>query len=354
RALFGRPGGGLDGGQRHALLREPHGAARAIDQRADAHDHAACLLRALHYLARGAAGGDDVLDDQAALARREGEAAAQRHRTGLALREERADAERARHLVGHQDAADRGGQHRCRARVAEWRGQGRAERGGVLRVLEHERRLEIDVRVKAGGQPEVAVHERAGLLVELERLLFGHSSSLRSRLVSTVTPRTSGRGTAKSCAACVAASAAARIIATPPLAWTSSMRTPRRVASRTAPATVFGMSWNLRSRNTRKPRLRAVSTAVGPAAVKSAEPILQPVTMPSRRPSSASASRRLSTSRATRSRSGAATVILLEAQDLLLALEQGLDGADRGLGAVHRQVVGDVLHDGGAADEVRV
>src|SRR5207249_75442 len=186
-----------------------------------------------------------------------------------------------------QDAADRGGQHRCRARVAEWRGQGRAERGGVLRVLEHERRLEIDVRVKAGGQPEVAVHERAGLLVELERLLFGHSSSLRiaaaawspgawtlevtppsrwsarrSRLVSTVTPRTSGRGTAKSCAACVAASAAARIIATPPLAWTSSMRTPRRVASRTAPATVFGMSWNLRSRNTRKPRLRAVSTAV--------------------------------------------------------------------------------------------
>src|SRR3989449_7723929 len=172
----------------------------------------------------------------------------------------------------------------------------------------------------------------------------------RSRLVSTVTPRTSGRGTAKSCAAFVAASAAARIIATPPLAWTSSMRTPRRVASRTAPATVFGMSWNLRSRNTRKPRLRAVSTAVGPAAVKSSEPILQPVTMPSRRPSSASASRRLSTSRATRSRSGAATVILLEALDLLLALEQGLDGADRGLGAVHRQVVGDVLHDGGAAD----
>src|SRR5437879_1645822 len=164
-------------------------------------------------------------------------------------------------------------------------------------------------------------------------------SARRSRLVSTVTPRTSGRGTAKSCAAFVAASAAARIIATPPLAWTSSMRTPRRVASRTAPATVFGMSWNLRSRNTRKPRLRAVSTAVGPAAVKSSEPILQPVTMPSRRPSS---------------RSGAATVKLLEALDLLLALEQGLDGADRGLGAVHRQVVGDVLHDGGAADEVRV
>ena len=28
------------------------------------------------------------------------------------------------------------------------------------------------------------------------------------------------------------------------------MNTPRRAASRAAPATVFGMSWNLRSRNT--------------------------------------------------------------------------------------------------------
>src|SRR5439155_576275 len=91
----------------------------------------------------------------------------------------RGDAERARRLVGHQDAVERGGQHRRRARVAQGRGQGRAERGGVLWVLEHERRLEVDVRVKAGGQPEVAVHERAGLLVELERLLFGHSSSFR-------------------------------------------------------------------------------------------------------------------------------------------------------------------------------
>src|SRR5881296_2118834 len=179
-------------------------------------------------------------------------------------------------------------------------------------------------------------------------------SARRSRLVSTVTPRTSGRGTAKSCAALVAASAAARIIATPPLAWTSSMRMPRRVASRTAPATVFGMSWNLRSRKTRTPRLRAISTAAGPAAVKSWVPILQPVTTPSRRRRSSSASARLSTPSATKRRSGAATVVFLQAQDLLLALEQGFDGADRGLGAIDRQVVGDVLHDGGAADQVRV
>src|SRR3989441_13122941 len=99
-------------------------------------------------------------------------------------------------------------------------------------------------------------------------------SARRSRLVSTVTPRTSGRGTAKSCAALVAASAAARIIATPPLACTSGMNTPGRAVSRVAPATVFGMSWNLRSRKTRKPRLRAISTAAGPAAVNSRDTIM--------------------------------------------------------------------------------
>src|SRR3989442_14444500 len=113
------------------------------------------------------------------------------------------------------------------------------------------------------------------------------------------------------------------------------------------------MSWNLRSRKTRKPRLRAISTAAGPAAVKSCVPILQPVTTPSRRARSPSASARLSTSSATRSRSGA-TVVLLQAQDLLLTLEQGFDGTDRGLGAIDRQVVGDVLHDGGRSEERRV
>src|SRR5207237_10731764 len=38
-----------------------------------------------------------------------------------------------------------------------------------------------------------------------------------------------------------------------------SMKTPRRVASRTARPTVFGMSWSLRARKTRHPRLRAVA-----------------------------------------------------------------------------------------------
>ena len=58
------------------------------------------------------------------------------------------------------------------------------------------------------------------------------------------------------------------------------MNTPRRAASRAAPATVFGMSWNLRSRKTSAPALLDASTAAGPAAVKSWEPILKRVTWP--------------------------------------------------------------------------
>ena len=49
-------------------------------------------------------------------------------------------------------------------------------------------------------------------------------------------------------------SRAARIIALPPDAWTLTIQTPSRVAAATAPATVFGMSWNFRSRKTRSPR----------------------------------------------------------------------------------------------------
>ena len=94
-------------------------------------------------------------------------------------------------------------------------------------------------------------------------------SAARSRLVSTVTAITSGRRPPASMAAAVAASAAARIMAPPPEAWTLNMNTPRRAASRAAPATVLGMSWYLRSRKTSPPRLRTASMAAGPEAVKS-------------------------------------------------------------------------------------
>ena len=81
-----------------------------------------------------------------------------------------------------------------------------------------------------------------------------------------------------SLAALVAASAAARIIPRPPEAWTFSMNTPRRVASRTAPATVLGMSWNLRSRKTWPRRSRISRMSGGPQAVNSSIPTLNRVT----------------------------------------------------------------------------
>ena len=55
-------------------------------------------------------------------------------------------------------------------------------------------------------------------------------------------------------AASAAASRAACIIFRPPEACTLTIHTPSDVAAATAPATVFGMSWNFRSRNTRSPR----------------------------------------------------------------------------------------------------
>ena len=53
-----------------------------------------------------------------------------------------------------------------------------------------------------------------------------------------------------------AAATAALSISGPPSACTVIIATPRSVAARTAFATVFGMSWNFRSRKTSPPRSR--------------------------------------------------------------------------------------------------
>src|SRR5689334_8943082 len=50
--------------------------------------------------------------------------------------------------------------------------------------------------------------------------------------------------------------------------------TSSRTAEAMALATVFGMSWNLRSRNTEAPVARILRTMSGPAAVNSSLPIL--------------------------------------------------------------------------------
>src|SRR5438132_3069433 len=110
------------------------------------------------------------------------------------------------------------------------------------------------------------------------------SKSDCARLVRIVTAMSSGGR-----ATCSRASRAARSIASPPVACTLSIQTPRRAAERQAPATVLGMSWNLRSRKISKPRSCSRSTTTGPAATKSSLPTFTRQRRGSRRAASASA-----------------------------------------------------------------
>ena len=71
-----------------------------------------------------------------------------------------------------------------------------------------------------------------------------------------------------------APSTAAASIAAPPTPCTVSNRTPSPAAARAAPRTVFGMSCNLRSRNTSLPSSRNQCTTGGPSATKSSRPTL--------------------------------------------------------------------------------
>ena len=88
-----------------------------------------------------------------------------------------------------------------------------------------------------------------------------------SMLVRIVTPITLGRIDLCKLHSSLAL-AAARIISSPPSACTSSKRTPgNEIALVTAPLTVFGMSWNFKSRKMSEPKSRSFSTAEGPAAV---------------------------------------------------------------------------------------
>jgi hypothetical protein len=118
-----------------------------------------------------------------------------------------------------------------------------------------------------------------------------------SMLVRTVTAMRLGRFKPKRAASAAVASEARRIISVPPAAWTLKRATPRRTASRAAAETVFGMSWNLRSRKTRAPSPTRRRTRSGPAVVKSCEPTLNMPAALRSSPKSLRASSALSTSR---------------------------------------------------------
>ena len=67
---------------------------------------------------------------------------------------------------------------------------------------------------------------------------------------------------------------AARIISDPPPACTLNIQTPSLAASTEAFATVFGMSWNFRSRKILAPASTISLTNPGPSAVNNWSPIL--------------------------------------------------------------------------------
>ena len=123
--------------------------------------------------------------------------------------------------------------------------------------------------------------------------------SASARLVSTVTPISSGGVLPRSDAALSTASRAARSIARPPLACTFSIHTPSRTAAAHAFATVLGMSWNLRSRNTLNPRSASQRTGSGPALTNSSLPTFSAHCCGSRRSANASAAIGLAKSSAT-------------------------------------------------------
>ena len=92
-------------------------AAAAIDDRRGADDRRPGGAGHGDRLAGRTAGGQHVLDDQHAVGRRQGEAAAQRQGAVGALREDGADVQRAADFLADDDAAEGRRQHDCRRRA---------------------------------------------------------------------------------------------------------------------------------------------------------------------------------------------------------------------------------------------
>src|SRR3990170_138786 len=95
-----------------------------------------------------------------------------------------------------------------------------------------------------------------------------------------------------------------------PAVWTVMRLTPRFAASMQASATMWGMSWYLRSRKTRSPSSTRARTMLGPAAVNRRLPTLKNPGRPCRRSTRVSAWARVGTSRATMRRLRAASRLL--------------------------------------------
>src|SRR5579863_2328303 len=150
-------------------------AAAAVNQCARGDGEAAFLLDDADGLARGAAGGPDVLDDEDTLAALELEAAAQSHLPGaVALDEDRADPGGARHLIANNDAAEGGRHDAGDGKIREQLRERAAELIGMGRMLQDERALKIRGAVASAGKLEMALADCAYLFEELQDVVALH------------------------------------------------------------------------------------------------------------------------------------------------------------------------------------
>jgi len=143
-------------------------AAAAINQCAGGDNQTAFFFDHANCFARGTTGGPNIFDYQDALAGLNLEAAAQGHLAGaVAFDEERTNAEGARDFVAGENSSQRGGDNAGDGKVPEKIRESAAERFRVLRMLEHQRALDVRSAVASTGKLEVAGTDCAYLFEEL-------------------------------------------------------------------------------------------------------------------------------------------------------------------------------------------
>ncbi len=139
-----------------------------IHDRPDGHDAPSRCVDCGGRFARGLSRREDVLDHHDRLPRREGEAAAQREGSVLALDEHRRQAERTRRLVADDDAAERRGDDDLRRKLAEALAELSSGLLGPGRPHQQTRALEVAVGVETARETKVTGEQGPGLLEILE------------------------------------------------------------------------------------------------------------------------------------------------------------------------------------------
>ena len=120
-------------------------------------------------------GRDDVFHDEDTFGWRQRESSSQHEHAVLALGEQRPHMQRATNLLADDDAPQRWRENGGRLEVPGTLGQRGPEPFGKIRILQHERALQISVAVQAGRQPEMPVEQCAGMAEQIENVGVGHS-----------------------------------------------------------------------------------------------------------------------------------------------------------------------------------